>query len=287
MAERALVLRTVGEMQALSDEWRCQGHRVGCVTTMGYLHEGHLSLVRRAGRDADRLVVTVFVNPTQFGPLEDFDRYPRDFEADRSRLEAIGVDAIFAPDVAEIYPEGFSTRVEVDGLTDRLCGASRPGHFGGVALVVTKLFNVVKPTFAVFGQKDAQQALVIRRLTKDLDFDVEILVSPSIRECDGLAKSSRNVYLTEVERRRSARLFHALQAGMSVFRRGEKRVDRVLEQVRADLSGSGEVEYAEAVDLETLRPVERIEEPTLLAVAVRFGGARLIDNLILRPPEAA
>ncbi len=277
------VIRSVREMQRLSEAWRCEGLRVGCVPTMGALHGGHLSLIERAVRVADRTVATVFVNPKQFGPAEDFASYPRDFETDRAWIERAGVDAIFAPDLAEIYPEAFTSQVEVLGLTDHLCGASRPGHFAGVTTVVTKLFIAVKPHFAVFGQKDAQQAKVIERLAADLGFDVEVLVSPTIRESDGLARSSRNAYLSAEERRVAPLLYHALQAGAATVEVGERRGDRVVAAVREALKRVGDVDYVEAVDLETLQPVSRIQAPTLLATAVRFGRARLIDNLILSP----
>ena len=283
--EETVIVRTVQEMQQLSDAWRGEGLIVGCVPTMGDLHAGHLSLIRRAVREADRVVVTIFVNPKQFGPTEDFDSYPRDLEADRSKLEREGVNAIFAPEVAEVYPDCFSTRVEVLGLTDRLCGASRPGHFAGVTTVVTKLFVSVRPHFAVFGQKDAQQAQVIRRLTTDLGFDVEIRVSPTIRESDGLARSSRNAYLSDKERDQAPFLYHALRAGAAAFDGGERQAKQVVDVVRSRLESltAGEIDYVEAVDAKTLQPATQIQSTALLAVAVRFERARLIDNLILRP----
>jgi pantoate--beta-alanine ligase len=270
-------------MQQLSDAWRNDGLRVGCVPTMGALHAGHLSLVRRAAREADRVVVTLFVNPAQFGPMEDFDKYPRDFDADRRLLAPEGVDAIFAPEASEMYPDGFSSRVEVKGLTQRLCGASRPGHFEGVATVVTKLFIAVNPNFAVFGQKDAQQALIIRRLTADLGFGVDIRISPTVRDPDGLARSSRNRYLSEPERRWAVRLFQALQVGSALVRGGERCAESVVEGVRISLSKPIDIDYVEAVDPHTLKTVSRIDSPTLLAIAVQLGRTRLIDNLILKP----
>lgn len=270
-------------MQQLSDAWRNDGLRVGCVPTMGALHAGHLSLVRRAAREADRVVVTLFVNPAQFGPTEDFDKYPRDFDADRRLLAPEGVDAIFAPEVSEMYPDGFSSRVEVKGLTQRLCGASRPGHFEGVATVVTKLFIAVNPNFAVFGQKDAQQALIIRRLTADLGFGVDIRISPTVRDPDGLARSSRNRYLSEPERRWAVRLFQALQVGSALVRGGERCAESVVEGVRISLPKPIDIDYVEAVDPHTLKTVSRIDSPTLLAIAVQLGRTRLIDNLILKP----
>lgn len=275
------VIAKVDEMQAHADRARGAGRRITLVPTMGYLHAGHASLIRRARRDGDVVVVSVFVNPTQFGPGEDFATYPRDFDRDLLLIAACGSDVVFAPEVGEMYPEGSATRVEVDGLTDHLCGASRPGHFDGVATIVTKLFASVRPHAAVFGQKDAQQVAVIRRMTEDLNLGVEILVSPTIREPDGLARSSRNVYLSKEERRQAPALFHALQQGAALAASGERKRSRLVEAMRREIgrAPAGEVDYVEAVDGDRLTPDEELAGRILLAVAVRFGRARLIDNL--------
>lgn len=283
------VIETVAEMQSTSDAARARGQRVTLVPTMGYLHEGHASLIRRARRDGDVVVVTVFVNPTQFGPKEDFDAYPRDLDRDLELIERNGGDVVFAPSVEEMYPDGFSTFVDLDALTDTLCGATRPGHFRGVATVVTKLFTACRPHAAVFGQKDAQQALVIRRLSADLHLGVHILVSPTIREADGLARSSRNVYLSTSERRQAPVLFHALQSGRDLILSGEKRRHVVMDRMRNRFNSvpEAEVDYVEAVDAATLETKDRIADEVLLAVAARFGRARLIDNLIVRVPTSS
>jgi pantoate--beta-alanine ligase len=273
-------------MQAASDVARVGGLRVVLVPTMGYLHAGHESLIRRASREGDVVVVSLFVNPTQFGPNEDYSTYPRDFDRDCERIAASGGHMVFAPAVDEIYPDGFSTRVEVDGLTERLCGASRPGHFGGVATVVAKLFGAVKPHAAVFGQKDAQQVLVIRRLTRDLNLDVEVLVSPTIREPDGLARSSRNVYLSDAERRRAPVLYSTLQEGEHLIRMGIRDRGQVLDRMTSLLTKIPDtvIDYVEAVDAESLKPESCLGSVTLLALAVKFGRARLIDNVIVYLP---
>jgi pantoate--beta-alanine ligase len=273
-------------MQSVSDEARRNRQRVTLVPTMGYLHAGHASLIRRARRDGDLIVVSIFVNPTQFGPGEDFSSYPRDFERDLELIELSGGDVVFAPSVEEMYPEGFSTEVTVDGLTENLCGASRPGHFAGVATVVTKLFTSCRPDAAVFGQKDAQQALVIRRMTRDLSLSVEILVSPTIREADGLARSSRNVYLSDEDRRRAPVIYHALQTGSSLIKSGENRRGKVMDRMRQVLS-TEDIDYVEAVSADGLSENETLKGKVLLAAAVRFGRARLIDNVLVSAPETA
>ncbi|HCK11598.1 MAG: pantoate--beta-alanine ligase [Gemmatimonadetes bacterium] len=270
-------------MQALSAVARHRGERVTLVPTMGYLHEGHASLIRRARRDGDLVVVSLFVNPTQFGPNEDYEDYPRDFDRDLALIEANGGDVVFAPTAEEMYPQGFSTTVSVDALTKGLCGASRPTHFSGVATVVTKLFASCRPDAAVFGQKDAQQAAVIRRLTADFNLGVDILVIPSVREADGLAKSSRNVYLTAEERRAAPVLFHALQQGKSLAVSGIRSRDRLIRTVTSIIEtvSCARIEYVEAVKAEDLREEPDLKGPILLAVAVRFGKARLIDNVLV------
>ena len=278
------VIRTVSEMHAVADEMRADGFRIGLVPTMGYFHEGHLSLVRRAVRCADRVVVSVFVNPTQFGPDEDLEAYPHDFERDKTLVQTFGGDFIYAPEVEGIYPKGYATYVDVAGLTEHLCGGSRPGHFRGVTTVVTKLFSAVKPHVAIFGQKDAQQVAVIGRMTRDLNLDVEVLVSPTVREVDGLAKSSRNVYLGPEERQEAAVLYQALQEAKRLVGEGERRADVVLSAMRALIGRRphAQIDYLEAVDIDQLQPVEEFSGKILLALAVRFGKARLIDNLVVR-----
>jgi pantoate--beta-alanine ligase len=278
-------VRSVGELrEALAPE-RLAGRSIGLVPTMGSLHKGHLSLVRRARGACDVVVVTLFVNPTQFGAGEDLGSYPRDETRDRALAEAEGADLLFAPPVAEVYPEGFDTTVTVGGLTRVLEGdpARRgPGHFAGVATVVTKLFNMVGPDVAYFGQKDAQQALVIRKLVRDLDIPVRIEVCPIMRDPDGLALSSRNAYLSPDERERALALSRALRAAEEAVEGGTLQADAVLAAARAKLDEAGvEPEYLELRSVEDLSEVERVNGSTLLAVAARVGRARLIDNAVL------
>ena len=273
------IARTVAELrEALAGAAR----PVGLVPTMGYLHEGHLSLVRQARADNETVVVSLFVNPAQFGPGEDLDAYPRDEERDRQLAEAEGADILFAPSREEVYPAGFSTSVEVGGITGPLEGEHRPGHFTGVATVVTKLFNMVGPDAAYFGQKDAQQALVIRKLVRDLDFPVRIEVCPTVREPSGLALSSRNAYLSEEEREHAAAISKALRAAEQAVEAGERDAETVLRAARSALRAAGiEPEYLELRSMKDLQPVERVNGSTLLAVAARVGKARLIDNTTL------
>jgi pantoate--beta-alanine ligase len=246
---------------------------------MGYLHEGHLSLIRRARTECATVVVSLFVNPKQFGPGEDLDAYPRDEERDAALAAEAGADILFAPPGEEVYPPGFATTVEVAGLTDVMCGAARPGHFAGVTTVVAKLFNIVEPEAAYFGQKDAQQALVIRKLAADLNMPVRVVVCPTVREPDGLAMSSRNAYLSPDERERALGLSRALRAAEEAAARG----DDVLAAAREQIEEAGlEPEYVELRSAQDLAPVERVNGSTLLAVAAQVGRARLIDNTILR-----
>jgi pantoate--beta-alanine ligase len=254
---------------------------------MGALHEGHASLARAARAETDLVVLSLFVNPTQFGPAEDLSRYPRTFEADLAVCRREGVDVVFAPDDAEVYPPGFRTFVEVRELEDVLCGASRPGHFRGVCTVVMKLLNMVGPDVAYFGQKDAQQALILKRMVRDLDVPVTLRVCPTVREADGLALSSRNRYLSANERQQAVALSQALQAGRAVLasgRRSPAEVRRAMVERLAAVPGAT-LDYAEAVSALTLRPAEPLAGVVLLAVAVKFGGARLIDNLVLAVSE--
>jgi pantoate--beta-alanine ligase len=267
---------------------RIQGLRVALVPTMGYLHEGHLALVDRARQLADWVAMSVFVNPLQFGPGEDLERYPRDLERDAALAAERGVDLFFAPSVAEMYPSGAPRVVVVPETgTDVLCGASRPGHFRGVLTVVAKLLGIFTPDVAVFGQKDFQQAALIRRMVADLDYPVQIEVAPTVREADGLALSSRNVYLSPAERERALRLSRALHRSRSLWRAGESDAEALRAAMRNVLSVEGiEIEYAEVVDPATLQPLRRVEAGAVCAVAARVGATRLIDNLVLPEPAA-
>ena len=274
-------MKTIRTVAALREELAGRKH-VGLVPTMGFLHEGHLSLIRRAREECATVVVSLFVNPKQFGEGEDLDAYPRDEARDAALAEECGADILFAPAADEVYPEGFSTTVDVGGLTDALCGESRPGHFAGVTTVVTKLFNMVAPDVAYFGQKDAQQALVIRKLVRDLDMPVRIEICPTVREPDGLALSSRNAYLSAEERERALGLNRALRAAEQAVAAGRIEADDVLAAAREQLQQAGiEAEYLELRSAQDLAPVERVNGSTLLAVAAQVGRARLIDNTIL------
>jgi len=275
---------TIQQMRGHSRSAKRAGKSVGFVPTMGYLHEGHLSLARAAREECGFVVMSVFVNPAQFGPGEDLERYPRDLDRDKRLAEEAGVDAIFAPAVSEMYPEGFSTFVDVDAsLTRGLCGARRPGHFRGVATVVAKLFNIVEPDKSYFGQKDAQQAVVIKRMVRDLALPVTVRVMPIVREEDGLAMSSRNSYLSAEERERSLSIPRSLRRADEIITSGERSSDRVREAMLEVLAENGgvKVDYVEIVDAENLEQVDRIKDKTLIAVAAFVGGTRLIDNVIL------
>lgn len=273
-------------MSSLARKLRREGKTVGLVPTMGALHQGHLALVREARQMSDIVIVSIFVNPTQFNEKRDFDKYPRDLTHDAALLADYQIDYIFAPDAEEIYPDGFSTYVYVEGLTETLEGASRPGHFRGVATVVTILLNTIRPDFAFFGQKDAQQVAVIARLARDLGFDTEIVVRPTVREESGLAMSSRNERLTPEQRERAAVLYQGLRAAKIAARNGERNAAVLNEIVRRTVADEplAQVDYIALVDKETLEPVEKVgEKPVLIAIAARFGDVRLIDNVILEP----
>jgi pantoate--beta-alanine ligase len=275
------------EMRAAAEGFRRKDLRLGLVPTMGYFHEGHLSLMRRARADCQRVVVSLFVNPTQFGPGEDLERYPRDFERDRDLAAAEGVDLIFAPAAEDMYPEGYATHVDVERLTDGLCGARRPGHFRGVATVVAKLFNICRPSAAYFGRKDYQQAQVIKRMAADLDFGVEIEVLPIVREADGLAMSSRNKYLSPEERRQATCLFRALARAQDLAAAGETRPAKFTDEMAAVIAAepSARVDYAEVVHPRELTPVKEVEKGTVAAVAAFVNETRLIDNTMLGEEE--
>lgn len=269
-------------MQALSNELR-KDRRIGFVPTMGYLHEGHLALVRKARELADVVVVSIFINPTQFGPKEDLAKYPRDFDRDASLLEQEKTDIIFFPDNKEMYPKGYSTYVQVRDLQNHLCGRSRTGHFVGVATVVTKLFNIVKPHFAVFGQKDYQQLKVIERMVQDLDMELEIIGYPTVREPDGLAMSSRNTYLSPDERSRALLISAGLKEAERLFRNGTRDASLIQQEVERILNSKEgiDIEYVSIADPETLENVEQIKDRALVAIACHVGKTRLIDNTIL------
>ena len=274
------VVYTVAEARALR---RALTGTWGFVPTMGYLHEGHLSLVRRARAENDRVAVSIFVNPTQFGPHEDYARYPRDLERDLRLLEPLGVDLVFVPSVEEMYPSGFQTWVIVEEVSRPLEGASRPGHFRGVATVVAKLFNILQTDRAYFGQKDAQQTVVIRRMVQDLNIPVEIVICPTVREPDGLAMSSRNTYLNPEERRAATVLFRALQAAKARYEAGERDAEGLREAMREVIRAEplARIDYVSVADPETLQELERVEGPALLSLAVYIGTTRLIDNIML------
>lgn len=277
------IARTIPEARERIAEARRQGKRIGFVPTMGYLHEGHLSLVDLCRERAEYAVVSLFVNPTQFGPGEDFERYPRDFERDRSLLEARGADLLFAPDAAEVYPEEPLVRFQIERLADHLCGPRRPGHFAGVLLVVAKLFHILQPDVAVFGRKDLQQLVIIKRMVRDLNFPVEIVAGPTVREPDGLAMSSRNEYLSPEERERAAVLHRALQRAKGLIAAGERSARRVIQTMTEMISQTegARIDYIEIVELERLQPIEELTGRFAIALAVQIGPARLIDNLVL------
>ena len=278
-------IHTVAEMQAQADAWRSAGRCIGLVPTMGFLHEGHLSLVDHSLKAADRTVVSLFVNPLQFGPKEDFAIYPRDLKRDLDLLARRGVDAVFHPKTAEFYPADFSTFVEVEALTQSLCGPFRPGHFRGVTTVVTKLFTAVKPHLAVFGQKDYQQAAVIGRLVRDLNLDLRVEVAPTVREADGLAMSSRNVLLSAEERPRASALYEALTMGRYRIEQGERDASRIIAAMRAHIERTltPRIDYIAMVQPATLEEVAHIAGPVVLALAVRLSNVRLIDNITAAP----
>jgi len=279
------VIESISEMKNLVKDWKRQGLSIGFVPTMGYLHEGHLALVRRVKELSDRVVVSIFVNPIQFAPGEDYQRYPRDLERDKALLEKEGVDVLFSPKAQEMYPPGFQTYVEVKELSSGLCGRYREGHFLGVATVVLKLFNIVQPDIAAFGEKDYQQLKVIQRMVQDLNLDVKIISHPTVREEDGLAMSSRNTYLSPEERKSAIALYKALNLAEELINQGERRVATLKEKLKEFIESYPytKFQYIEFVHPETLKEVERVDEPTLLALAVFVGKARLIDNKIIVP----
>ena len=279
------IITLPADMQRWSEAARSRGSTIAFVPTMGFLHEGHLSLMREGRKRASLLASSLFVNPTQFGPNEDFSRYPRYFEGDCAMMREVPVDVLFAPEPDMMYPRGSQTWVEVTEMTQGLCGAGRPGHFRGVTTVVAKLFNIVKPHIALFGEKDYQQLRTIERMVEDLNFDIKIVPVPTVREHDGLAMSSRNAYLSPDQREKALALSGALRAAQMVFKTGARDPQELVRAARRSLENTPEVqvEYVEAVDARTLENVERIERPVVVAIAARLGNIRLIDNMVFAP----
>jgi len=281
------VITTVSEMKAHVRAIKKRGETICLVPTMGYLHEGHLDLMREGKNLADYLMISIFVNPTQFGPTEDLSKYPRDFERDKKLSEQVGVECIFYPGPEEMYPAGYATYVNVEGITDTLCGMSRPTHFRGVTTVVAKLFNICEPDVSVFGEKDYQQLTVIRRMVKDLDMDVRIVAHPTVREEDGLAMSSRNKYLNAEERVNALVLNRALKTARDLVMKGERRALEI-RQTAVDMIAStpgAVIDYVEIVHPDTLKCIDAIDDRAVMALAVRFGTTRLIDNVELQCPS--
>lgn len=274
---------TIKDVREHVNAWKREGLTVGFVPTMGYLHEGHKSLMEAARANNDRVVVSVFVNPMQFGPNEDLESYPRDFEKDCALCESVGVDLIFRPEPEEMYADGFCSYVDMNGLTTELCGKSRPIHFRGVQTVVLKLFNIVKPDTAYFGQKDAQQLAVIKRMVKDLNVDTEIVGCPIVREADGLAKSSRNTYLNPDERKAALILSRSLKLGRELIENGETDSKAVIKAITDSINTEplAKIDYVDVVDFDTITPVDKIGKSVLVAIAVYIGKTRLIDNFII------
>jgi len=279
------IIESISEMQQTAESWRREGKRIALVPTMGYLHEGHLELMRAIRNRGDVLVTSIFVNPAQFGPGEDFERYPRDLERDLRLATEAGTDIAFIPPMKDMYPEEYQTFITVTEVTAPLCGRSRPAFFRGVATVVAKLFHIVRPHTAVFGEKDFQQLVTIRRMVRDLNMDIEVIGHPTVREADGLAMSSRNAYLTPEQRQKAIRLSRSLKMAQTLVEEGEKTGEVILKKVREVLAEGDEVriDYVQLCDPETLREAARIDGPTLLALAVHVGVARLIDNCVLNP----
>ncbi|MGI6728186.1 MAG: pantoate--beta-alanine ligase [Anaerovoracaceae bacterium] len=277
------ILNTVTEVREYIKEQKKKGLSIGLVPTMGYLHDGHLSLIKKSTEKNDITVISIFVNPTQFSPNEDLDKYPRDFERDSKIAMENGVDVLFYPSVSELYPKNFQTYVTIENLSKHLCGKSRPTHFRGVTTIVSKLFNIVTPDNAYFGQKDAQQYFVLKRMVEDLNFDIHLVMCPIIREKDGLALSSRNVYLNQEERRQALCLNQSLKKAKELVVKGEKYADIIADYIKETIEKNdlANIDYIEVVDTETLESVQKIEGRILIALAVKFGNTRLIDNIII------
>lgn len=278
-----VIIDTVKDMQALSRRLRSEGRTIGFVPTMGSLHEGHLSLAKRSKQDNDVTIVSIFVNPAQFGPKEDFQQYPRDEEGDLKKLSSLAIDVVFIPEVSELYPEGFSTHIDIGNLGEKLCGISRPNHFQGVGLIVTKLFNSVNPDRSYFGQKDFQQTVIIKKLVRDLNFDINITVCPTVREHDGLAMSSRNRYLSPEERQAAPALYRALKHGQDLIEKGTVDGTHIRKAVETIVQSEPlvQIEYIEIVDITTLNTMEKIQIPVSICLAAKIGSTRLIDTIVV------
>lgn len=277
------IIRDISSLRKAIKAARHADKTIGLVPTMGFLQEGHLSLIRQARRENDLVILSIFVNPIQFGMGEDFEEYPRDLEGDASLAEQNGCHIIYAPTVTEMYPNGYATFVDVEHLTEGLCGASRPGHFRGVTTVVAKLFNIVTPDHAYFGQKDAQQVLVIQRMAKDLNMDVDVVIMPTVREADGLAMSSRNTYLTPKQRTAATILFRSLREAEAKIKNGQRDTNAIIQFINQTIANEplANIDYIAIVDTEELKPIEIINGRTLIALAIRVGKTRLIDNIIV------
>jgi len=277
------IIKDIIQMQEISNRLRAEGKTIGFVPTMGYLHEGHLSLMRLTRDKCQVLVASIFVNPTQFGPNEDLDQYPRDFQKDEELCREENVDIIFYPDTDSMYPKPYHTFVNVNELSETMCGLSRPTHFKGVTTIVSKLFNIVKPNIAVFGQKDYQQLTIIKQIVKDLNYDIQILTGPTIRESDGLALSSRNKYLDNVERNKARALYQSLQLAENLVNKGELSSKKIKSEMQNLITRKGDmtIDYIEIADGDTLETLDEIKDNTLIALAVRIGKTRLIDNIVI------
>jgi len=278
------VVNTIPRMSTLVKISKKEGKSIGLVPTMGYLHEGHLSLVRAAKKHVDVVVMSIFVNPIQFGACEDFEKYPRDFKRDERLATSAGVDIIFAPSAEEMYPDGYVTYVNVEHLTETMCGQSRPGHFKGVTTVVAKFFDIIKPDIAYFGQKDAQQAIVIKKMAGDLNMGVEIKIMPTIREPDGLAMSSRNVYLSPDERKNAVTLYESLKRAESLVKSGERDAKKITRMIEESIKRvpAAKIDYISITDTLRLKEISKVSGETLMALAVFIGKTRLIDNIIVK-----
>ncbi len=278
------VIKTVREMQAIARELKNKkGLSIGLVPTMGYLHDGHLSLMKRARKENDIVIASVFVNPTQFGPNEDYESYPRDLDKDSELAASVGVDYVFSPEVNDMYTEGYNSYVEVLGITNKLCGASRPGHFKGVTTVVTKLFNITMPTRAYFGQKDIQQVYVIKQMVRDLNMSIDIIPCPIVREYDGLAMSSRNSYLSDEERQEALVLNKSLMWAKKEIENGERSAERIILEMKSMINQKphAKIDYVEILDVDTFKDMKELHGQILIALAVKIGETRLIDNVVM------
>jgi pantoate--beta-alanine ligase len=279
------IIKTIKEMKEFSSQARGAGKTIALVPTMGFFHEGHLSLMREGRRRGNLLIISLFVNPTQFGPNEDFKNYPRDFDRDRGMAEEVGTDILFAPEAGEMYPLDAQTIVRVEKVTQNLCGRSRPTHFQGVTTVVLMLFEIVMPHVAIFGEKDYQQVVTVQQMVRDLHMSVEVVGMPTVREADGLAMSSRNTYLLPEEREAALSLYRSLQKAKELLQKGERKADRILQEMKGILQSEPlvRIDYAQICDAHTLQDINRIEGDVVVALAAYLGKTRLIDNLVFRP----